>query len=1365
MTRRTSCRTLAAGVLLVAAGIGFTRTMRAGENLDFESAGQIRDMFWDSRLFDGTHGFAGAILWFHNPASKPSTVNQAAFEARIEASFDAWEGVDDGFQEEPVVPVLAFGGQTGVTDIFALDGINAVGWRAEAPGGTLAVTPCWVLTAPTTTIDDGAGNTMMPVSGGAPSPFPGPIGVTYPAGAIIDCGMRFDSLDSWSTSDLPASGAFDVQAVGTHEAGHFIGISHSTVGDFSGVNPMSATMLPFAAPGDATFRTLEEDDKASVLRTYARNRFGGPLPQTIGGRGTIALTLLMGQSCTPATGVSVVAYRTSAGTNGSGRVETFSGSQFRAGILDEPYNGSVTLNVPPLPQGESYTLYARTFEQGTGALSSQRYNYTTINGNLIDPLNQSRTFDGLATVGAIAAGEQIDLGSIGMLGCSVADPNSPVNLVAGSVTAPLSATKGGTVAVASSFSNQGSAASGPFEAGIYFSTDPVITGDDLYTGFSCQIPGLAPGGAGTCDGKAAVPGGVVPGEYYVGLLVDRQSQVLESAEHDNGVAAGNLTSVAPNPLDPIVNGSFETGNLSGWTVKELTPASNPNLPLSVHPAGVQYPADSFIAFIYVLDYFGSEPTNGQFAALHDFNGNDPATPTSGPLQFVNRRELYQDVVLPAGTTTLEFDYRAAWELFRFGSTQDRTFDLEIEPAGGGATLLDETILVAPNLTIEEDTENPTGGAGFYPPGMVDLSAFAGQSVRIKFVWNIPEPGTGFGFFQLDNVRINTAPSANTPPVVTITAPASGTTVMAGDPVALAGTATDAEDGSLSGNLSWSSDLDGVLGSGASVSTSTLSVGTHNITASVTDSGGLSDSDAISVNIAPPPNTAPTVTITAPANGSSITAGSNITFTGTAADAEDGTISGGLTWSSDRDGPIGSGASASTSALSVGTHTVTASVTDSGGLADSDSISVTVTPVAPNTAPLVTITAPGDGSTVTAGDAVTFSGTATDAEDGILTGNLSWSSSLDGILGTGASISTSTLSGGTHVVRVSVVDSGGLGGSDAITVHVDVVNRAAADFSTARGTIGSGTSFQDTWAEDDVHEVLTETQSGGNPARRRSLLEHTWAFQVAAGAQYVFTVNAFHGGTEDDFAFSYSRDNASFTPMVTVTATWDNDQGQTYVFPEDVSGTLYVRVQDTDSTQGNAQLDSLFVDYLAVKTMAAGSSMTAPAVAISAPSTGAVFTEGTTVSFVATASDSEDGDLGGSIEWTSSLDGAIGMGPSFSTSALTAGAHTITAGVADSDGLQGADSISIVVLPDTDVVLSATGYKVKGIQHTDLNWTGATTGEVTIARDGVVIGTVANPGPGGGAYTDNIGAKGSGTYGYQVCETGGGACSTTVTVTF
>ena len=849
--------------LLIAIAVGLTTTMRASDNLDFAINGQIYDIVWDSRLFDGTPGFPGAILWHHNPSGIPAasaTFNQASFETSIEASFNTWENVDNGVPEEPLIPVVNFGGQSSATDAFALDGVNLVAWKPDFPDGTLAVTPCWGLDAPTTTTTDAQGHTVLPVDGGASIPFPGPPGVTYPVGTVIDCGMQFDSFDTWSTSAVPDPNGFDVQGIATHEGGHFIGVSHSTLGDFTASNPMSATMLPVVAPGDANPRTLEEDDKASILRLYARNRFSGPIPQTIAGRALITLRLLKDGACAPATGVSVVAYRTQSGINGTNRIETFSGSQLRAFTPHQPFNGSVTLNVPPLPAGESYTIYARTLETGQGELSSQRYNYTTINSNLLDPQGQSRTFDHLATVSSLTAGETRNLGDVGILGCSVADPNSPVNLVAQSITAPASAYKGTQIAVSSTFSNQGTAAAGAFEVGVYFSTDETINASDVYSGFACAVPSLAAGAVASCNGSVPVPSGVAAGSsYYVGLLVDRQIQVLENSESDNGVAAANSTMVLRNPLDPIVNGSFETGDLTGWTVKELTPASNPNLPLSVRPAGVEYPAPTFTVFSFpfliTLDYFTSAPTDGQYAALNDFNGNDPATPVD---TFVNRRELYQDVTLPASATTLEFDYRAAWELFRFGNTRDRTFSVEIEPAGGGATLRSQTILVAPINTYEEDTDNPSGGVGDYPPAVVDLSSFASQSVRVKFVWNIPEPGTGFGFFQLDNIRLNTSSVPNNiAPVVTITSPSSGASSTVGQPVTFSATGMDTEDGNISGNISWLSSRDGAIGSGGTISTNALTVGAHTITASVTDSGGLAGSASITFTVNPvATNTAP-----------------------------------------------------------------------------------------------------------------------------------------------------------------------------------------------------------------------------------------------------------------------------------------------------------------------------------------------------------------------------------------------------------------------------------------------------------------------------------------------------------------------------
>lgn len=86
---------------------------------------------------------------------------------------------------------------------------------------------------------------------------------------------------------------------------------------------------------------------------------------------------------------------------------------------------------------------------------------------------------------------------------------------------------------------------------------------------------------------------------------------------------------------------------------------------------------------------------------------------------------------------------------------------------------------------------------------------------------------------------------------------------------------------------------------------------------------------------------------------------------------------------------------------------------------------------------------------------------------------------------------------------------------------------------------------------------------------------------------------------------------------------------------------------------------------------------APAVSISSPSNGSTFAQGATISFAASASDAEDGDLGASLAWSSSIDGAIGSGASFSRT-LSTGTHTISASVTDSGGRAGAASVSITV---------------------------------------------------------------------------------------
>ncbi|MFA6109846.1 MAG: SUMF1/EgtB/PvdO family nonheme iron enzyme [Candidatus Latescibacterota bacterium] len=95
----------------------------------------------------------------------------------------------------------------------------------------------------------------------------------------------------------------------------------------------------------------------------------------------------------------------------------------------------------------------------------------------------------------------------------------------------------------------------------------------------------------------------------------------------------------------------------------------------------------------------------------------------------------------------------------------------------------------------------------------------------------------------------------------------------------------------------------------------------------------------------------------------------------------------------------------------------------------------------NQPPTATISAPPSTSSATRGAVVTFRGSATDPEDGPLTGaSLVWSSSRDGRLGTSSVLSTSSLTVGTHTVMLTATDSRGGTGTATVTVSVSDVRR-------------------------------------------------------------------------------------------------------------------------------------------------------------------------------------------------------------------------------------------------------------------------------------------------------------------------------------
>src|SRR5439155_476334 len=121
-------------------------------------------------------------------------------------------------------------------------------------------------------------------------------------------------------------------------------------------------------------------------------------------------------------------------------------------------------------------------------------------------------------------------------------------------------------------------------------------------------------------------------------------------------------------------------------------------------------------------------------------------------------------------------------------------------------------------------------------------------------------------------------------------------------------------------------------------------------------------------------------------------------------------------------------------LASGTHTITAKVTDSVG--NTGSSSVTITVMAPaNNSPKVIINSPANASSYPYGTAISFSGSASDDEDGNLTSKLFWTSSIDGTIGTGGGFAA-ILSSGTHTITAKVADSAGNTATASVTITIN-----------------------------------------------------------------------------------------------------------------------------------------------------------------------------------------------------------------------------------------------------------------------------------------------------------------------------------------
>jgi hypothetical protein len=225
------------------------------------------------------------------------------------------------------------------------------------------------------------------------------------------------------------------------------------------------------------------------------------------------------------------------------------------------------------------------------------------------------------------------------------------------------------------------------------------------------------------------------------------------------------------------------------------------------------------------------------------------------------------------------------------------------------------------------------------------------------------------------VHITVTNPPPTPGSIKLTAPSNGASFAAGSNIDVAATVTGNTNITSVSFTANGNAIGSATAAPYSITWSNVAAGVYQLRAKATGSDGTLVSPPIMIKVTNPP---PTVSITAPADQSTVAAGANVDITATAT-AASGTIS--------KVSIYGDGqllAKLSTAPYSVtwsnvppGMHKIIAAAVDSNGTIGYASVTIT----ASNTPPTVKLTAPADGSTIKAGTKFELKADASDP-DGI-----------------------------------------------------------------------------------------------------------------------------------------------------------------------------------------------------------------------------------------------------------------------------------------------------------------------------------------------------------------------------------------------
>jgi hypothetical protein len=334
--------------------------------------------------------------------------------------------------------------------------------------------------------------------------------------------------------------------------------------------------------------------------------------------------------------------------------------------------------------------------------------------------------------------------------------------------------------------------------------------------------------------------------------------------------------------------------------------------------------------------------------------------------------------------------------------------------------------------------------------------FATDVLDVSYPLGLPATYT-VAFQIIDAMGLSSIASVqfrvNATPTVTIASPANNAVFKPNTAITFVATSSDVEDGTLGNAILWKwNGL--VIAKGATFATSGLSIpGSYTIFAVASDSfGQFAATTAVTIGIST--NSSPLVSITTPTANQLFLQNQTVNFQGTANDPEDGALANAnVGWYDGAVTPatfLGSGTTIARTDLTTGAHKIFLTAFDSLGFVSSTTVDIYV-----NTAPTATITAPLTNKAFGPGELLTFTGQASDTEDGGVISDpqrLGWFRGAWGQnwLASGTMFQNSSLPVGNNLITFGGADVKGTIGT--ATIYVGIGGRPNLYFSPASDTV-------------------------------------------------------------------------------------------------------------------------------------------------------------------------------------------------------------------------------------------------------------------------------------------------------------------------